>query len=103
MQIVISTEHESKIFVAWSVYILHNISQEIYAMTLAQRILKRREQLHFTQEELAARSGISQGLISRIERGLTPSPGVLVLRRLARALMCSIDWLVSSAFSAPAC
>ena len=63
-------------------------------MTLGERVKKRREALHLSQEQLARQAGIAQGLLSRIERGVTPSPGATVLKGLARALLCSIDWLV---------
>lgn len=63
-------------------------------MTLGARIRARREELRFNQDELAARTGMAQNVISRLERGVTPNPGKDVLVRLARALHCSIDWLV---------
>lgn len=63
-------------------------------MTLGARIMKRRESLRLSQEQLAREAGITQGLLSRIENGHTPNPGANVLKGLARALRCSIDWLV---------
>lgn len=44
------------------------------------------------QEELAARSGISQGTISRIERG-SPAPSVDTALALARALGTTVEHL----------
>lgn len=63
-------------------------------MTLGQRVEKLRKERKMNQEELAARAKISQGMLSRIERGGTPDPGATVLKGLARALGCSIDYLV---------
>ena len=64
------------------------------AMTLGQRVEKLRKERKMNQDELADRADISQGLLSRIERGRTPDPGASVLKGLARALGCSIDYLV---------
>jgi len=48
-----------------------------------------------TQQELERRSGVKQGLISLIERGLTKNPRVDTAAKLARALGCTIDELIS--------
>jgi transcriptional regulator with XRE-family HTH domain len=40
----------------------------------------------WTQEELARRSGVDQGTISRIENGLTRGVGLGIVERLADAL-----------------
>jgi transcriptional regulator with XRE-family HTH domain len=63
-------------------------------MTLGQRVEQRRKERRMNQDDLAERARISQGLLSRIETGQTKSPGADVLKGLARALGCSIDWLV---------
>jgi len=63
-------------------------------MPLAERIKQRREQLGLTQKQLAEMTGMKQNIISRLEHGDTPNPGANVLKRLALALRCSIDWLV---------
>jgi transcriptional regulator with XRE-family HTH domain len=63
-------------------------------MTIGERVRNRREALEMTQYDLAAKTRIPQTLISRIERGVNKNPGADVLKRLARALGCSIDWLV---------
>jgi transcriptional regulator with XRE-family HTH domain len=64
------------------------------AMSLGDRIKYRREQLAMTQKQLAERTRMKQNIISRLEHGDTPNPGADVLKRLALALRCSIDWLV---------
>jgi len=63
-------------------------------MPLGERIRQRREQLGLSQRQLAEMTKMRQNMISRLEHGDTPNPGADVLRRLARALTCSIDWLV---------
>lgn len=70
-------------------------------MALGDRIRKRREMLGLSQQALAERTRIAQTLISRIERGVNKNPGVDVLKRLAIALRCSIDWLVELYDEAP--
>jgi transcriptional regulator with XRE-family HTH domain len=39
-----------------------------------------------TQEQLAARTGLSQGHVSHLENGERLNPGMTTLKRLARAL-----------------
>jgi len=48
------------------------------------RRLRRRE--HLTQDRLAARAGITQAAVSRIESGARQNPGVRTLVDLAHAL-----------------
>ena len=45
-----------------------------------------RKDLTWTQDELAARAGISRGYLSRLERGLPGRPGLDVLGRVCGAL-----------------
>ena len=47
------------------------------------------------QRELAERSGVPQPMISMIERGDTPNPGIITLHKLATALKCTVDDLVT--------
>jgi transcriptional regulator with XRE-family HTH domain len=68
--------------------------QEITTMALGQRVKKKRESLKMSQGQLARQADITQGLLSRIESGATPSPGSAILKRLAIALGCSTDWLL---------
>ena len=58
------------------------------------RIRHRREQLGMTQQELADAMQMRQTAISRLEHNGVPNPGADVLKRLARALRCSVDWLI---------
>lgn len=63
-------------------------------MTLGERLKTQRQRRGYTQTQLAAAAQVSQGLIARIERNQVKDPSSGVLRRLARVLGCSIDWLV---------
>ena len=63
-------------------------------MSFGERLSQRREELGWSQAELARRSGIPQGLISRMERGKVKEPGITVVRRLARTLQTTADYLV---------
>ena len=55
------------------------------AYDIAMQVIALREQHGLTQAELAARTGIDQADISRIERGST-SPTARTLQRIAEAL-----------------
>ena len=55
------------------------------AFDVAMQVVQLREQHELTQADLAARCGIDQGDISRIERGAT-SPTARTLQRIADAL-----------------
>lgn len=63
-------------------------------MPIGARIRQRREALGLTQRELADRTQMRQNIISRLEHGDTPNPGADVIRRLARALGVTADWLI---------
>lgn len=60
-------------------------------MTIGDRIRAERTDKKWSQEELARRSGVSQGLISQIENGT--NKGSQHLTSLARALEVEPDWL----------
>lgn len=63
-------------------------------MALGKHVKELRDLKGWDQGELASRAKIDRTLVSRIESGHTPNPGVRVLKGLARALGCSIDYLV---------
>lgn len=71
-------------------------------MAIGTRVRVRRLALGLTQQDLANRTGIPQTLISRIEREVIINPGAEMLKRLARALGCSIDYLVDLYDAEPA-
>jgi transcriptional regulator with XRE-family HTH domain len=53
-----------------------------------------RKQRDLTQEQLAARAGLTQGHLSRLEAGERPNPGAVTLKRLARALDVPLEELL---------
>jgi transcriptional regulator with XRE-family HTH domain len=63
-------------------------------MTIADRVKQRRAQRGWTQSELAERAQMDRTRLSRIESGCTLNPRANDLKGLARALGCSIDYLV---------
>lgn len=62
---------------------------------IGKRVAKRRIDLGLQQEELADRAGVSRPYISRLERGVVPSPKLLELDAVAGALDMSIAELTS--------
>ena len=70
-------------------------------MSLGQRVRQQRQRLGMSQQDLAEKTLIQQTLISRIERGTNTNPHADVLKRLALALRCSIDYLVGLYDDAP--
>lgn len=62
-------------------------------MTLGQKVKKRRRQLGMTQVELRAKTGLSQGYISMLEKGIF-DPTAPVIIKLAVALTMSADELL---------
>ena len=65
-------------------------------MPLGDRIKQRREELGWSQRELAQQAGVPQPTISDLERGRQKDVTTTYARRLARALGVSIDYLVGT-------
>jgi transcriptional regulator with XRE-family HTH domain len=63
-------------------------------MTLGEKIRQLRQQRHWRQQDLAARSGVRQALISELEHGRKSDTTGRNLRKLAVALGVSLDALV---------
>jgi transcriptional regulator with XRE-family HTH domain len=61
---------------------------------LGDRVRQRRNELELTQEQLAAVTGLKQFHISRIESGDIKDVKGETLRRLARALRVTADFLL---------
>jgi transcriptional regulator with XRE-family HTH domain len=64
---------------------------------IAPVLARWRHGLGWTQDELAARAGISRGYLSRLERGLPGRPGLDVLTRVCGAMGRSWTELFSAA------
>jgi len=60
---------------------------------IAMRIKIRRERQKISQEELAARSGISRGYLARLETG-RHDPTITTLEKLAKALKVPVGKLL---------
>ena len=63
-------------------------------MHIGHRVQRRRQQLGWTQQDVEQASSIPQSVVSRIERGVLKNPGADVIRRLAKALGVTSDWLI---------
>ena len=59
----------------------------------ANRLTKERNKNNLTQQELANKIGVSQGLISQYEQGLS-LPGLEIFIKFTQALECSPDYLL---------
>jgi transcriptional regulator with XRE-family HTH domain len=64
------------------------------AKSFSDRLHQARRDLRWDQNELAARSGISRGYISEIERGVKKNVGVEVVIALAAALGVTVPYLL---------
>lgn len=65
---------------------------QIMDSDIAHLLLKHRKARNWTVAELAKRSGVSQAMISKVERG-TSSPSAAILSRLANALNITLSKL----------
>jgi transcriptional regulator with XRE-family HTH domain len=59
---------------------------DVGGQRIAPVLTRWRHGMGWTQEELAARAGISRGYLSRLERGLPGRPGLDILSRVCGAL-----------------
>lgn len=55
------------------------------------RLRELRNEHNLSQLELSERSGVAQSVISDIETGVTKSPGVGIVMKLAKALNCTVE------------
>ena len=63
---------------------------------IGEKIAVRRQQLGWTQTDLARVIGIAPSRISEFENGLKTDCNLSTAKRLARALGCSIDYLADT-------
>lgn len=57
-------------------------------MRIGDILKRKRTALELTQEDLFNRSGVTQSMISKLEKGRTENVSIDVLRKLAKALNC---------------
>ncbi len=62
----------------------------VYLMHIGDIVKNRRLGLGLTQQELEAGSGVTQSMISKLEKGTARNISVDALRKLAKALNCSL-------------
>jgi len=66
-------------------------------MNLGDKIRQLREQIGFTQGQLAQGSSVSQGYLSQLENGEVKNPSAAVLLRVAQAMHVDSDELFEAA------
>ena len=69
-------------------------AEETLGKLIGERVQRRRKMLGMTQDQLEAASGVPQGSISRIERGVAETIQAATLLRFAQALGVSADYLL---------
>ena len=67
------------------------------------RLAAIRVQKGLSQQELSRISGVSQSVISDIEKGKTPAPRIDTVLALAQGLGCTLDDLVPNENAANGC
>lgn len=68
--------------------------------TIGTRIRDKRKEMGFTQEDLAAKVGVTYQAVSKWETDAS-YPDVVLMGEIARALATSIDWLAAGKEPAP--
>jgi transcriptional regulator with XRE-family HTH domain len=63
-------------------------------MTLGERVKRRRTELGLTQQQVATAARVPQSLVAALESGKRSEVRSSALRRLARALGVTADWLI---------
>ena len=63
-------------------------------MTIGERIRKRRQELGWSQRALAQRVSTRQATIADLERGAQQETSTALIRRLAKVLGVTSDWLI---------
>lgn len=66
-------------------------------MQIGDIVKCKRLDLSLVQKELESRSGVTQSMISKIENGSAENVSIDVLRKLAKALNCSLVDLLPEA------
>lgn len=60
-------------------------------MFSAENLVRLRKEKRFSQEEVARRSGLATGTISKLEEGKSNDPRLSTVTKLARALGCPLQ------------
>lgn len=62
----------------------------VYLMHIGNIVKSRRLDCGLTQQELEDRSGVTQSMISKLEKGTAANISIEALRKLAKALDCCL-------------
>jgi len=71
--------------------------EQAYLKALGLRVRDRREQMGLTRKLLASNAGVSERYLAQLELG-SGNASMLLLRKLAKALNCSMQTLIDTAF-----
>lgn len=71
---------------------------EINMISIGERMRNRRLELHLTQTDIFEKTGITSGVLSRIENGKN-IPSVIAFYTLAETLSCDMTWLITGVSS----
>ena len=61
-----------------------------YLMQIGDIVKRKRANLTLTQKDLEESSGVTQSMISKVEGGNADNVSIEILRKLAKALSCSV-------------
>ncbi len=61
-----------------------------YLMQIGDIVKRKRATLNLTQRDLEENSGVTQSMISKVEGGNADNVSIEILRKLAKALNCSV-------------
>jgi transcriptional regulator with XRE-family HTH domain len=67
-----------------------------YLMQIGDIVKNKRRDLGLTQKELENRSGVTQSMISKLEKGSAENISIDILRKLAKAMNCTVVDLLPS-------
>lgn len=71
---------------------------EITMVDIGERIKSRRHELDLTQTDIYEKSGITSGVLSRIENGKNV-PSIIIFYKLSQALECDMNWLITGSYA----
>lgn len=72
-----------------------------HSVTIGQRVKQLRVERHISQDDLAAKVGVAQSAISKLERNLVGDPGAMMLAGIADRLGVTVDELIGPTRLAP--
>lgn len=69
-------------------------SAEAIASTISDRLRLRRSETGRSLQQIADAAGVTKAHVWDLERGKTANPGLKTIVGIARALGCSVEWLM---------